>query len=268
MSLFEDANLITTANGLKTEKLFSLKPFDGSGDFTWLRNTSATRVNQNNTIESVTVNVPRLDYLNSQCPCILVEPQRTNLILSSDDFGNSSWMNLMSSTVIPDSEISPSGLQDADKIVSDALFAQSPSLIVGQTYTLSIYAKSESSLQEVFMLSNNFETAAPTSISPNGYTRALLIFTATVPDGLVGFFCGLGVYVWGAQLELGSNVTSYIPTTSSAVTRNADIGTINTTGLGLNQITETFQVGAPNVITTIPTTYQLPNNRIKTIIGI
>lgn len=31
------------------------------------------------------------------------------------------------------------------------------------------------------------------------------------------------VYVWGAQLELGINVTSYIPTTSTSVTRNGDV---------------------------------------------
>jgi hypothetical protein len=32
----------------------------------------------------------------------------------------------------------------------------------------------------------------------------------------------LGVYVWGAQVESGSGASSYIPTTNSQVTRNAD----------------------------------------------
>jgi hypothetical protein len=38
-----------------------------------------------------------------------------------------------------------------------------------------------------------------------------------------------GVYAWGFQTELGSYATSYIPTTSASVTRNADV--ISKTGI-------------------------------------
>jgi hypothetical protein len=38
-----------------------------------------------------------------------------------------------------------------------------------------------------------------------------------------------GLYIWGAQLEVGSYPTSYIPTTSASVTRNADV--ISKTGI-------------------------------------
>jgi hypothetical protein len=43
------------------------------------------------------------------------------------------------------------------------------------------------------------------------------------PDGTSG------LYLWGAQVEVGSYATSYIPTTSAAVTRNADA--ISKTGI-------------------------------------
>ena len=84
MSLFESASLVITPNGTKASKLYSIKPTDGSGDLTVTRATTATRVNSAGLIETVSANVPRLDYSNGSCPSILVEPQRTNLVYPSD----------------------------------------------------------------------------------------------------------------------------------------------------------------------------------------
>jgi hypothetical protein len=61
--------------------LYSIKPTSGLGDMTVVRATTATRVNSAGLIESVAINVPRLDYTDSTCPSLLVEPQRTNLAL-------------------------------------------------------------------------------------------------------------------------------------------------------------------------------------------
>jgi hypothetical protein len=59
--------------------------------------------------------LPRLDYLNSSCPRLLLEPQRTNLITYSEQF-NTSWLAVQSS-ITANQTISPSGYQDADLIV-------------------------------------------------------------------------------------------------------------------------------------------------------
>jgi hypothetical protein len=86
-NIIENASLIITPNAVKTLKLYALKPYNGDGDMAWTRASTATRVNSSLAIESVATGVPRIDYpLDSGCPHILVEPQRTNLYLNSATF--------------------------------------------------------------------------------------------------------------------------------------------------------------------------------------
>ena len=81
--LFDSASLVITPNGVKTSKLYAIKPDNGSGDLTVVRATTATRVDENGNIVDVPANVARIDYSAGE-PAILVEPQRTNLVFPSN----------------------------------------------------------------------------------------------------------------------------------------------------------------------------------------
>jgi hypothetical protein len=71
----------------------------------------------------------------------------------------------------------------------------------------------------------------------NGWYRVSLTFTVGTGGGAAGIFEAASVdpgaarsfYAWGAQLEVGSIATSYIPTTTAAITRGADV--IRKTGI-------------------------------------
>ena len=92
LALFQQASLIIKPNGRKSGKIYALKPFNGTGDLTVVRATTATEVNASSVIVDVASNVARFDYTNASCPSILVEPQRTNLIKYSSDLSQSIWL--------------------------------------------------------------------------------------------------------------------------------------------------------------------------------
>ena len=83
MSVLDQASLVLIPSGYKSGKLYSVVPSDGSGDLTFTRSTTATRVNESGLIETVGINVPRIDFTGGGCGKLLIEPQRTNLYLNS-----------------------------------------------------------------------------------------------------------------------------------------------------------------------------------------
>ena len=94
MSLADQASLLFIPSGYKSQKVYSIFPTDGDGDFDFSRSGSATRIAKNGLITTVDSNVPRLEYplidgVVNGCPSLLLEPQRTNLVTYSEDF--SQW---------------------------------------------------------------------------------------------------------------------------------------------------------------------------------
>ena len=135
--------------GYKAGKLYSVLPESGVGDFTVVRATEATRVNEEGLIETMGANVPRLDYSGGGCPVLLTEGQRTNLVTYSEDFSDAAWVKTRT-TAVANQLISPDGNLNAYKLSETAdsgLHAVSinTSVVIGTTYNFSVFAKKGSS---------------------------------------------------------------------------------------------------------------------------
>ena len=260
MSLFDDASLVLTPNGYKASKLYSIKPTSGAGDMVVSRGTTATRVNSAGIIETVAINAPRLDYpLLGGCPSILVEPARTNLVLRSEEFDNASWTKTFA-TITPNVTTAPDGTMTADKLVDDATLNQhrinqTPTAAIG-TYTFSVFLKKaeiDTAIMRIGLIGADFNLTTGTTSGANvgitstiknygnGWYRCSITKTTIIANDICRInlkdssnivYTGNGIdgfYLWGAQLELGSYDTSYIPTVASTVTRAADV--ISKTGI-------------------------------------
>ena len=207
------------------------------------------------------LNRPRVDFSLGGCPNLLLEPQRTNLVLQSSSFDSASWTKLNGS-VTANITTSPSGIVDADKIVEDATnnfhgVLQAVTTTSGVTCNVSFYAKASERGYIQWNNQVNTEFANFDLISGvigtssgvtnhqiqsvgNGWYRCSLNFVPTV-TGTAGQvrivivtsasavrlqnYIGdgtSGLFVWGAQFEAGAYPTTLIPTTAATVTRNAD----------------------------------------------
>lgn len=299
MSLYDDASLIMYPSGVKSGKIYSQKPTDGTGDLTFTRASTATRVNPSGLIESVASGVPRIDYLNG-CGQLLLEPQRTNNIGQSVLDGT--YFTASDLTVTINSTTSPDGLTKGAKLVPNTSNVRHSIYRTSQSISGGRYSVFVKSAGYDWILLTSHSTSAPSSrgqffniangtigstngtlIYPkieyygNGWYRCSIaesgspssIFTVMVCDADGNeTFAGngtSGVYVWGCQNENGTTLTSYIPTAGSTVTRLADAASV-TVPSGTLKITETFGDDTTNVITSIPATYTATVKPIKHVI--
>ena len=218
MSLFDSASVVITPNGIKEDKLYAIKPTDGSGDLVVTRATTATRVNSAGLVELVPYNV--LTY--------------------SEQFDNAIWAISGTITKTANSVTAPNGTLTADTILSansSSYISQSYTGTNGVGYTNSFFIKNNNSTQSALIIRNtvsaisasiNWSGSVLTSITNtlgvttfedygNGWYRIISTYTALEDAQKARIYptasTNQSVYLWGAQLVTGTSAKEYFPTT-------------------------------------------------------
>jgi hypothetical protein len=208
-------------------------------------------------------NQPRFDCnpTTGESLGLLIEEQRTNVVLFSQAFG--SW-SAGSATVQSDYVIAPDGTQTGDWIIGSTSGERVTQDVVfsGTTCTFSVYVKGtnwnftgcslliRNSTTSTNIASTNFSgttfTAGGgggTSVSVgNGWYRLSQSVSSGITagntltfyiytDSVGGGNTNNTIFAWGAQVEAGTFATSYIATTSASATRTQDVA--NMTGVNL-----------------------------------
>ena len=222
------------ANGNATLTFASLKEVS-DGDFTFTRDTSATRVNSNGLIESVASGLPRIDFLGGTGQ-VLLEPASTNTATYSNDFTQGSNFNsgnrTLSDCVLSTSQgTAPDGTNTAQKLTDNnnggtgsiSLNSFGAGLTSNTDSTVSMFVKKDTVRYFVIKFLN-FDTSQETSFDldtgtvnrgtgvmtnyGNGWYRCSATFSTTTDlVGAIQFLITNSSSTTGGNLRDGSNST-------------------------------------------------------------
>jgi hypothetical protein len=233
----------------------------GASLVTLTRASSGMVTDSAGALQTAATDVPRFDHdpTTGESLGLLVEEQRTNNYVGSE---NIAGLSGVASTVASSTVITPSNNTNAISVTEDSTNEQHyVSLTVpitsGTSISVSIFAKQGSGTRNLTIrgLSGGFGSVitatfdliagtanlATASIQAfrNGWYRCTFTATATatgttslrlhLTSGTVITYQGdntSSILLYGPQAEAASTPTSYIPTTTAAVTRSADVASI------------------------------------------
>jgi ribosomal protein L6P/L9E len=161
-----DSNFIGSIDNVSVKEVIG-------ADFTFTRNNPGTRVNASGNIESVGVDLPRIDYRGGNGSWLL-EPQATNTATDSNDFTTgdifegSSNPSATYAILTSAQATSPDGTNNAWKLVDNndsgsgvTGFKYGGTHLVSNNYnTLSLFVKKQGNNDFIYISSKNYDPAA------------------------------------------------------------------------------------------------------------
>jgi hypothetical protein len=240
---------------------------------TFTRASIGTYTNSTGTLITAGNDVARFNYV-SGVACLLIEPAQTNLLTQSNNFSTAPWVAVSGAVITPAQFTSPDGTTNGWTITSGTGNGgcSYPVTFLNIAYTMSIWAKRQAGAAPIdFILAGTDSGPLATSA-----TLSRLSFSTTTPSGpsfatfYTNAITGNTSGFYGAQLETGSAVTSYIPTSGATVTRAAD-SAVFTIPAGIGHLTFTLDDNSTQTVVVSPGSYTIPTSlarpNIKSIVG-